>query len=146
MPTTSEPLTVRELRRRWKPHKERLQALRNEHPTAIRFHRACSWLSRAQEINGDEQSDFVLINQWIAFNALYGRWDASRCEPLPDRECWKEFLDRILALDTQMLVNQVLLDHRPLALRIFEDEYLSSYFWEEPTPTRRIARSSLRSC
>ena len=43
MPT--EALTVRDLRRLWKPHKERLNGHAAEHPTTIRFHRACSWLS-----------------------------------------------------------------------------------------------------
>ena len=35
-------LTVRELRRLWKPQKERLNAEQREHATNIRFHRACS--------------------------------------------------------------------------------------------------------
>jgi hypothetical protein len=66
-------LTVRELRRRWKPHKERL----GSHPTAVRFHRACSWLDRAEKLDGTADADLVLMNQWIALNALYGRWDAT---------------------------------------------------------------------
>ena len=37
-------LTVHDLRRRWKPHKERLAALGGEQATSIRFHRACSWM------------------------------------------------------------------------------------------------------
>src|SRR5438046_676734 len=75
-------VTVHDLRRRWKPHKLRL----GSHPTAIRFHRACSWLDRAERLDGAVDPDLVLINQWIALNALYGRWDAGACEPLPDRE------------------------------------------------------------
>lgn len=40
-------LTVRDLRRRWKPEKERLQQEQPNHPTAIRFHGACSWLDQS---------------------------------------------------------------------------------------------------
>jgi hypothetical protein len=39
MPDTSAPLTVRELRRRWKPHKESLKAVQEHHLTAVRLHR-----------------------------------------------------------------------------------------------------------
>ena len=45
------PQTIRDLRRRWKPHKERLATVRSEHPTAIRFHRACSWLSEVEQLD-----------------------------------------------------------------------------------------------
>ncbi len=41
MPEIATPSTVRDLRRRWKPHKERLAALKGEQATPIRFHRAC---------------------------------------------------------------------------------------------------------
>ena len=37
--------TVRDLRHRWKPHKERLAGLKGEQATSIRFHRACSWMA-----------------------------------------------------------------------------------------------------
>ena len=104
MPDDSPHLTVRELRRRWKPHKHRLNVSSDNHPTAIRFHRACSWLSRAEKLDAGADADLVLINQWIGFNSLYGRWDATRRDPLPDRECWKEFVDRVLALDESEFV------------------------------------------
>jgi hypothetical protein len=41
----AETLTIRQLRRRWKPHKERLTAEQPGHPTTIRFHRACNRIS-----------------------------------------------------------------------------------------------------
>ena len=47
MTTDTSELTVRALRRRWKPHKERLSGgSQQQQDTAIRFHRACSWLGR----------------------------------------------------------------------------------------------------
>jgi hypothetical protein len=41
---------VRDLRHRWKPHKERLAALGGEQAASIRFHRACSWLARGEQM------------------------------------------------------------------------------------------------
>ena len=64
--------TVRQLRRRWKPHKERLAAQREDHATLIRFHRACSWLDRIEKME-EVDADLALVAQWIAFNALYGQ-------------------------------------------------------------------------
>ena len=73
-------LTVRELRRLWKPQKERLNQEHHQHPTNIRFHRACSWLQRVEEIQDDQVLDHVLLSLWTAFNALYGQWDGERLE------------------------------------------------------------------
>ena len=49
-----ETVDVHHLRRLWKPHKERLLAIREDHATPIRFHRACSWLSRVEASDEDE--------------------------------------------------------------------------------------------
>jgi hypothetical protein len=76
-----DPLTVRDLRRRWKPHKERL----GENPTNIRFHRACSWLQRVED-NPDDLDD-ALLSQWTAINALHGQWDDLQKEPVADQAC-----------------------------------------------------------
>jgi hypothetical protein len=137
MPDTSAPLSVRDLRRRWKPHKESLQAAQAHHPTAVRLHRAFSWLARVEQIPDDgADHDVVLICRWIAFNALYGRWDPTRREPAPGQSAWRDFLKRILSLDAGSMLAQVLQTHKPLVLSILEDEYLSDIFWEEPSPSR----------
>ena len=70
--------TVHDLRRRWKPHKERLAALGGERPTSIRFHRACSWLAHVEQMPDGQDHDLGLVSLWIAFNALYGKWDTSK--------------------------------------------------------------------
>ena len=125
--------TVHQLRRRWKPHKERLAAVRGDHPTNIRFHRACSWLQRLEELDGDADLDLVLTGQWIAFNALYGQWDEKRCEPLADRECWRRFLDRVRGLDADGLIGELLMDHKRLVMAILDDSHLGSFFWKAPS-------------
>jgi hypothetical protein len=49
--------TVHDLRHRWKPHKERLHAAGGDQPTAIRFHRACSWMARVEAMPEDQDHD-----------------------------------------------------------------------------------------
>ena len=127
------PQTVHDLRRQWKPHKERLATVRSEHPTAIRFHRACSWLSEVEQLDPVRHADQILLHQWIAFNALYGQWDQAALEPAPDRRSWQAFLGRIHALDRSSHLVNVLQEHKPLVLCILEDEYLNQYFWEDPS-------------
>ena len=70
--------TVRDLRHRWKPHKERLHAAGGDQPTAIRFHRACSWMARVEAMPEGQDHDLGLVSLWIAFNSLYGQWDAGK--------------------------------------------------------------------
>ena len=132
----SEPLTVRQLRRRWKPAKDRLAAEQDNHPTAIRFHRACSWLQRVESMGDDEDHDLRLTCQWIAFNALYGQWDAAKSEPRPDRECWRAFLDRIRSLDADNALPAMLTTHKKLVHAILDDAYLAGFFWKEPSKQR----------
>ena len=74
MPGTTSPRTVRDLRRRWKPTKERLQRASSGHPLAIRMHRAFSWMASVEDAGEREQLDEKLIFRWIGLNALYGRW------------------------------------------------------------------------
>ncbi|MAG92502.1 MAG: hypothetical protein CMJ48_01950 [Planctomycetaceae bacterium] len=128
--------TVRALRRRWKPHKERLFAYGGEQPTSIRFHRACSWIDRAEKNTDREDHDVDLISLWIAFNSLYGQWDEERREPRPDRESWRAFVDSILQLDESGYVSEALVEHKRLVMTLMEDEYLSSFFWQEPCAKR----------
>lgn len=135
----TEPLsTVHRLRKGWKPQKNRLQLLHNEHPTNIRFHRACSWLQRVEDAEklGDSDVDFSLIGHWIAFNALYGQWNESEQEPARDLLSWKRFIERIHQLDQNGTLANTLTEHKPLVMTIFEDEYLSRFYWEEPGEMR----------
>lgn len=126
------PETVRLLRRQWKPHKERLCEGNGEHPTVIRFHRACSWLQRVEQNSECQDLDVDLLNLWIAFNALYGQWDEERRDPKPDRASWKQFIEQILRLDQSDILSSSLTENRRLVLSLLEDEYLSRYFWQEP--------------
>jgi hypothetical protein len=128
--------SIRVLRRRWKPHKERLIALGRDQSTLVRFHRACSWLARVEQMAEDEEPDLALVSQWIAFNSLYGQWDAARREPRPDRESWRAFTDSILQLDQDNRVIAALQEHKRLVMSLVDDEFLSGYFWQAPGSQR----------
>jgi len=132
----AETLTIRQLRRRWKPHKERLTNEQPENPTPIRFHRACSWIAPVEQNAANEDHDLGLISLWIAFNSLYGQWDQQKREPKPDRESSRKFIDRILELDHDEVVANALKEHKRLVMSLLEDEYLSGYFWQEPSAKR----------
>ena len=136
MPEIAILPTVHDLRRRWKPHKERLAALGGEQPTAIRFHRACSWMARVEQMSDGQDHDLGLVSLWIAFNSLYGQWDSQKREPKPDRESWHRFIDRILRLDRNGCVSAALQEHKRLVMAVLEDEYLSGFFWQEPSTKR----------
>lgn len=140
------PHTVRELRRMWKPHKERLNALvADGHPTCIRVHRACSWLNRGELAADTEDLDVALLAQWVAFNALYGQWDAVNREPRPDIASWRDFLRRILKLDREQHLGRVLEDNRQLVMAVFRNKFLCRHFWQDPCENGNHQTSKAKS-
>ena len=56
----AETLTIRQLRRRWKPIKDRLNAVQDNHPTAIHVHRAFSWMARVENLEDGVDLDVAL--------------------------------------------------------------------------------------
>lgn len=138
-----ESFTVRQLRRRWKPTKERLQGDKASESLVIRVHRAFSWLDRAEQLD-DQQHDDRLVFQWIALNSLFGRWNQEQREPSPDRQALYQFLDSMLSLDSDGMLGNVLTEHKKLVYSILDDEYLSQYFWEQPGDQRARQSKSVR--
>jgi hypothetical protein len=138
-----ESSTVHELRARWKPIKERLKADEHNQPILIRLHRCFSWLQCAEDASGADDLDSRLIHQWIAFNALYGRWNVERREPEADRPSWHLFLDRIAGFDQGKTLQTVLVKQRKLVMAILDDAYLTTFFWEDPSEER--ARKSKKT-
>jgi hypothetical protein len=131
-----KPGSVHDLRRRWKPIKQRITADRGDHPIVIRFHRACTWLQRVEQIESGEDQDVALTCQWIAFNALYGQWDERAREPKPDRQSWRTFMDQVLAIDKGGHLESMLTEHKRLVMSILDDSYLGGYFWKDPSVAR----------
>jgi hypothetical protein len=123
-------LCVHELRRRWKPFKDRVKGNQRYEDICIRIHRACSWLQRVEDL-AEGDLDEQLILQWIAFNSLYGRWNRSRRSPEPDGETIHGFLTRVMKLDEGGRVATLLDEERKTVLAIFADDFLADYFWED---------------
>ena len=102
---------------------------------AIRIHRACSWLHRAQVVakeSGTDALDDQLIFLWISFNALYGQWDQETNHPAKDIRSVRDFIVGATSLDELhgLGAYQALLkEHRELAERLFDNVYLDHYFW-----------------
>lgn len=153
MPTPESP-TVISIRSRWKPTKERLVQEGAHEGVRIRIHRACSWMQRVEQLERAEANarervaeaadadraahrlesshDEQLILRWIAFNSLYGRWDADKSYPQPDFESVRDFVTQLLALDHDERIGAVLDSERDLVMSIIEDGYVDKYFWKDP--------------
>ena len=132
-------LSVRDLRRRWKPRKEALAGSPRHQPVLIRVHRCFSWLEemeRTVDERGEAAADIALVVRWIALNALYGVWDPVSLQPMGDRECLEGFCAKIREVDREGLVDKALRAWRRQAMDIFRDAYLTGHFWREPSRAR----------
>ena len=36
------------------------------------------WIQRAEQVSDESDLDLAVLNQWMAFNSLYGQWDGER--------------------------------------------------------------------
>jgi hypothetical protein len=122
--------TVRDLRRRWKPSKERLRDEMLQEPLRIRMHRAFSWMDRVERMGPDAEPDDLLLFRWIALNSLYATWDEETRRPGGDREDLRNFLTRIEMFDRDHRLATMLGTHWKLLVKIIEDPYLTRLFWE----------------
>lgn len=138
MSADPENWTVHLLRRRWKPTKNRLSEANELPEIRIRIHRCCSWLQRVEalEAAGAPNSDDALIFQWIAFNALYGRWNADRREPIPEHDAIDQFVDQIFPADESGHIRSALDENKKLAMALFDNSYLNRHFWKDPSKQR----------
>ena len=140
MTTETKAVTVRELRRKWKKYKSEF----HDHPTGIRFHRACSWIQKAEQAQEAGDSDIALISKWIGLNSLYGQWDPDRSEPKPDINSWRHFFDTVRSIDQDKSLEAVLIENRKLVLAIFDDSFIMKYFWGDPSPDQARRTTSTR--
>lgn len=146
------PLTVRRLRGRWKPVKEGPAAAAAHEPIRIRLHRCFSWMQRAEHVaasdDADAALDAILLYRWTALNALYGRWDRERREPMGDRQTLSAFGDRILAADADGRIPAMLATNRGLLEKLVGNRFLMRHYWAEPefdaVRTTRSAERKIR--
>jgi len=128
------PPTVRDLRRAWKPIKERTDGVPEREAIRIRLHRCFSWMHEAEKLRDDARmADARLVWRWIALNALYSRWNDLERWPEGDRETLGDFTRRIVRADRDERIASLLRTHRGLAESIVANEFLAKRFWQDPT-------------
>jgi hypothetical protein len=103
----------------------------------IRVHRSLSWLERAFATDAEQEPDGRLLFGWIAFNALYGRWDEQQGYAAKDRESWKEFACEVLRRDSGERVGLQLKALRDDVLKLLDNKFLDPQFWKDPSAKRK---------
>ncbi len=86
--------------------------------TALRVHRALSWLGRAEQLGDDPDTQFVLL--WIAFNAAYAR-DIEEGARRSERLTFKGLLDELIALDGERAIEDLVWAEFPGSIRVVLD-------------------------
>ncbi|OQZ02015.1 MAG: hypothetical protein B6D36_13565 [Planctomycetes bacterium UTPLA1] len=100
-------------------------------------------MQRVEALPADALDD-RLIFHWVALNSLYGQWDNARREPQPDVITLRAFLSHLLPLDEHGTIAGILNADRSMVMSIFEDAYLTKFFWEEPSQSRAQRSMSKR--
>jgi len=125
----------------WQPRLEALQAISDRHPTAIRVHRALTWLAEA-EVSPLE--DVQLMLRWVSLNALYGQWNRTDGVPAGDRASLTDFVSRVWAAGAgteSARLPRLMEDHRDLVLEILDNNWLTGWFWRDPSVSRADSRT-----
>lgn len=107
--------------------KERQRRERDNHGenAALRIHRALSWLHRAEQCD-DLDGRFVFL--WIAFNAAYANELGE--VSVPEREQFANFLKRLIELDKNNRLYNIVWQQYPSAIRVLLDNhYVYQPFW-----------------
>jgi len=136
-PFFDAPITPRVLRGQWRPRRDAYAAAGLYEQVRIRIHRALTWLE-ASEARGASELDTQLIEQWVALNALYGRWDPQRREPVADGRALALFVDQLVASDEDGILAGFLHRQKDLVMQVFADRYVNRLFWDEPVDGQRI--------
>ena len=96
----------------------------------IRVHRSLSWYKRSCDLPED-QPDLKFILLWVAFNALYARWDVGKNAPAQDSASRKVFIEKLAELCWQN-TSALLVANKSLLKKLLGDPYLSNIFWRDP--------------
>lgn len=98
------------------------------HATALRIHRALSWLKRAEHEAADPDASFIYL--WIAFNAAYSR-DIEEGASQSEKERYKNFLQILVNSDRTHRIAAVLFDQFSEALPdLIANKYVFFEYWQ----------------
>lgn len=96
----------------------------------IRVHRSLSWSMRAGAF-GEEHPEAEVLFHWIAFNSLYGEWDAINARPGVDASARNRFLRRVVGAGCGLCAT-FLYRHKPLIKKLLGSPFLVATFWRDP--------------
>jgi len=86
-------------------------------------------MAEVEQAPDDQDCDRHLLFLWIAFNALYGKWDESRQIPESDVEGIKNLVSLVQGIDKKHEMPRCLNANRELATELICDQYLNKRFW-----------------
>jgi hypothetical protein len=123
-----ESMTYKQLKQRHRKEREGYHSSLN-----LRVHRALSWLDRSEQCGKDLDARFIFL--WIAFNAVYGS-QLSAEGTAPENLVLKNFLARILRLDTGKLIDTMLWHKYSGPIRLLlQNPYVFPAFWKSQNGT-----------
>jgi hypothetical protein len=102
------------------------------HPNlSLRVHRALSWLDRAEQLAGQDDTDGQFILLWIAFNAAYAT-DIDEKYREPEQLTFREFLEKLTQLDAGSRRFELMVwQEFPRSIRVLLDnQYVFADFWK----------------
>ncbi|MBY8951579.1 hypothetical protein J1G36_06690 [Pseudomonas carnis] len=96
------------------------QERESHHPNlTLRVHRALSWLNRAEQA---DDGRFIFL--WIAFNSAYAT-------DIDEQSTFKAFLDKLCALDTANLIDNLVWSAFSGSIRaLLDNPYVFQSFWD----------------
>ena len=95
---------------------------------SLRVHRALSWLDRAERCEDDDDARFIFL--WIAFNAAYANEIGDR-ERSPDQKVFERFLQKLVDLDTNEILYELIWTEFPKSIRVLLDNrFVYQPFWD----------------
>lgn len=112
--------------------KAKQRSLRDGFPEGLglRVHRALSWLDRAESAQIDQDLDSEFIYLWISFNSAYA-YDVDEQYRQNQSDLFSQFFEKIVALDTEKRLYEVVWSEFPNAIRILlSNQFVFQPFWD----------------
>ena len=108
----------------------------------LRVHRAISWIGRA-EAAGDDDARFLFFR--IGFNAAYADEEEVQNAAAPERDAFKEFFQKVVALDAGQRIYDAIWDNFSGPIRVLlHNKYLLTPAYSRAKWARIPERSGQR--
>ncbi|WP_233999515.1 HEPN domain-containing protein [Pseudoalteromonas sp. T1lg22] len=110
--------------------KARQRSERSEYTENIglRVHRALSWLHKAEQMEGDKDSQFIFY--WIAFNAAYSNV-IDDCYRYTEQDTFRNFIERLCQLDEQGRLADLVWNEFASSIRVLlNNKFVFQPFWD----------------